>query len=156
MKKLDELWDPRGGLREAGDPDAGPRTSRFGRRCPGTASSPVCLGSDIHPWQCRQLPPWHEHRDRAGRTAHPARREASRRPPYSLAEEIPLGAALGRAVGAEMTPHASLSRGRAGIAKGTVGVNLPGYASGTKNGLDAFDPILEHPLAQGDGEVHHG
>ena len=57
--------------------------------------------------------------------------------------------------GTEVTPHASLSRGLAGVANGTVVVNLPGSPGGVKDGLSVLDPIVDHLLAQVAGGGAH-
>ncbi len=58
--------------------------------------------------------------------------------------------------GAAKTPRAILSRGLAGIAGGTLVVNLPGSPGGVKDGLGLLDEILEHLVDQLKGIDHAG
>jgi len=51
-------------------------------------------------------------------------------------------------------PTASLSRGLAGVAGGTVIVNLPGSRGGAKDGLAVLEPILRHAVDQVHGGDH--
>ncbi|PCK23160.1 bifunctional molybdenum cofactor biosynthesis protein MoaC/MoaB [Rhodococcus qingshengii] len=72
-----------------------------------------------------------------------------------LDRELPGVADVIRNRGTEVTPHASLSRGLAGVANGTVVVNLPGSPGGVKDGLSVLDPIIDHLLAQVAGGGAH-
>lgn len=60
-----------------------------------------------------------------------------------------------RSKGTHATPHATLSRGLAGLAGSTVVVNLPGSPGGVKDGLAVLDPIVDHLLAQVSGAGLH-
>jgi molybdopterin adenylyltransferase len=51
-----------------------------------------------------------------------------------------------RLEGAASTPAAWLSRGVAGIRARTLLVNLPGSASGVRDGLDVLDRVLDHAV----------
>lgn len=72
-----------------------------------------------------------------------------------LDRELPGVADSIRRRGLDVTPHAVLSRGVAGLAGSTVVVNLPGSPGGVKDGLAALDPILDHLLAQVSGGGAH-
>jgi cyclic pyranopterin phosphate synthase len=72
-----------------------------------------------------------------------------------LDRELPGVAESIRRRGLDVTPHAVLSRGVAGLAGTTVVVNLPGSPGGVKDGLAALDPILDHLLAQVSGGGAH-
>ncbi|MFD6063406.1 MULTISPECIES: bifunctional molybdenum cofactor biosynthesis protein MoaC/MoaB [Rhodococcus] len=72
-----------------------------------------------------------------------------------LDRELPGVADAIRNRGTEVTPHASLSRGLAGVANGTVVVNLPGSPGGVKDGLSVLDPLVDHLLAQVAGGGAH-
>lgn len=61
-----------------------------------------------------------------------------------------------RARGLASTPTASLSRGLAGVANGTVVINLPGSAGGVRDGLACLDGLLVHLTAQVAGDGAHG
>ena len=53
-----------------------------------------------------------------------------------------------RARGLTNTPTASLSRGLAGVASGTVVINLPGSPGGVRDGIACLDGLLVHLTAQ--------
>ncbi|WP_068156557.1 bifunctional molybdenum cofactor biosynthesis protein MoaC/MoaB [Rhodococcus phenolicus] len=72
-----------------------------------------------------------------------------------LDRELPGVAESIRRRGLEVTPHAVLSRGVAGLVGRTVVVNMPGSPGGVKDGLAALDPIVDHLLAQVSGGGAH-
>jgi cyclic pyranopterin monophosphate synthase len=72
-----------------------------------------------------------------------------------LDRELPGIAEAIRARGIEKTPTASLSRGLAGVANGTVVINLPGSTGGVKDGLAALNGLLNHLAAQVAGGGPH-
>lgn len=72
-----------------------------------------------------------------------------------LTRELPGIAEAIRNKGLEKTPHASLSRGVAGLTAQTVIVNLPGSPGGVKDGLAVLEPIIDHLLAQVAGGGTH-
>jgi len=72
-----------------------------------------------------------------------------------LDRELPGVADAIRRRGLEVTPHAVLSRGVAGLVGRTVVVNMPGSPGGVKDGLAALEPILDHLLAQVSGGGAH-
>ena len=72
-----------------------------------------------------------------------------------LDRELPGVAEAIRAKGAAKFPHASLSRGVAGLAGRTVLINLPGSPGGVRDGLAVLDDILDHLLAQVAGGGAH-
>ncbi|QKT14232.1 MULTISPECIES: bifunctional molybdenum cofactor biosynthesis protein MoaC/MoaB [unclassified Rhodococcus (in: high G+C Gram-positive bacteria)] len=72
-----------------------------------------------------------------------------------LDRQLPGLAEAMRRRGTEVTPHASLSRGVAGLVGRTVVVNLPGSPGGVKDGLSVLDPVLDHLLAQVAGGGAH-
>ncbi|WP_072690904.1 bifunctional molybdenum cofactor biosynthesis protein MoaC/MoaB [Rhodococcus marinonascens] len=72
-----------------------------------------------------------------------------------LDRELPGVADAIRNRGTEVTPHASLSRGLAGVSNGTVIVNLPGSPGGVRDGLAVLDPLVDHLLAQVAGGGAH-
>jgi len=72
-----------------------------------------------------------------------------------LDRELPGVAEAIRARGVAKTPTAALSRGLAGIAGGTVVVNLPGSVGGVKDGLAVLGELLEHLVGQVAGEGAH-
>lgn len=59
-----------------------------------------------------------------------------------------------RDAGREKVPTAVLSRGLAGVAGGTVVVNLPGSTGGVRDGLAVLDDVLEHAVHQLAGGDH--
>ena len=52
-----------------------------------------------------------------------------------------------RAASLSVTPHAMMSRARAGIRKQTLIVNLPGSPRGAIENLDVILPVFEHAVA---------
>ncbi|NHD18244.1 MULTISPECIES: molybdenum cofactor biosynthesis protein MoaE [Actinopolyspora] len=59
-----------------------------------------------------------------------------------------------RTAGLPEVPTAVLSRGLAGVAGGTLVVNLPGSRGGVRDGLGVLDGVLEHALDQVRGGDH--
>ena len=72
-----------------------------------------------------------------------------------LDREVPGLAEAIRAAGvAKGVPTAVLSRGLAGIAGGTLVVNLPGSRGGVKDALTVLEPVLVHAVEQIVGSDH--
>jgi cyclic pyranopterin phosphate synthase len=74
-----------------------------------------------------------------------------------LDQELPGIAEAIRSAGRAATPTAALSRAVAGIAGGTIVVNLPGSPGGVRDGLAVLDELLPHLIDQLAGGTHsHG
>lgn len=72
-----------------------------------------------------------------------------------ISREVPGIAEAIRAAGAAAgVPSAVLSRGIAGLAGGTLIVNLPGSTGGVRDGMAVLSPILAHAIDQIHGGDH--
>lgn len=71
-----------------------------------------------------------------------------------IERELPGVAEELRRRGVVETPTAVLSRGRAGVAGGTLIVNLPGSPRAVASGMDVVTGIAGHVVAQLDGHDH--
>jgi cyclic pyranopterin phosphate synthase len=72
-----------------------------------------------------------------------------------LDQELPGIAEAIRSAGRASTPTAALSRAVAGVAGGTIVVNLPGSPGGVRDGLAVLDELLPHLIDQLTGGGHH-
>ena len=74
-----------------------------------------------------------------------------------IEREMPGLAELLRAEGYKITPFAVLSRGVAGIRKGSLIINLAGNPKAVREGMQILRPVLSHALQMLHGEgLEHG
>jgi len=78
--------------------------------------------------------------------------EATRR---VIDREIPGFSELMRAEGLKKTRRAVLSRGLAGLRKGTLIVNLPGSPRGARDSLEVIADLLPHAIEIAQGRTEH-
>ena len=72
-----------------------------------------------------------------------------------ISREVPgIAEAIRSAGAASGVPTAVLSRGLAGVAEGTLIVNLPGSTGGVRDGMAVLVPILAHAIDQIHGGDH--
>ena len=72
-----------------------------------------------------------------------------------IGREVPgIAEAIRSAGAASGVPTAVLSRGLAGVAEGTLIVNLPGSTGGVRDGMAVLVPILAHAIDQIHGGDH--
>lgn len=72
-----------------------------------------------------------------------------------LDQELPhLASAIAQHGVAKGVPTAVLSRGLAGVAGGSVVVNLPGSSGGVKDAMAVLEPVLPHAVSQLRGGDH--
>jgi len=69
-------------------------------------------------------------------------------------KDVPGIPELMRGEGTKGTPKAALSRGKAGIRKNTLIVNLPGSPQGAKESLKSILPLITHAIDMLKGKGH--
>jgi len=72
-----------------------------------------------------------------------------------IQKEIPGLAELMRAEGLKKTRRAALSRGLAGVRRGTLIVNLPGSPRGAQESLESIVELLPHAVDIAQGRTRH-
>ncbi len=70
-----------------------------------------------------------------------------------LEKEIPGISEVMRLAGLQKTPYAALSRGIAGVRKGSLIINLPGSKRAATENLEAVLPILHHAIEKIQGST---